>query len=70
VSKILKHIVVKILGVVGCYVLRDIIVINDILPEDIFDGYGAYVCDGLHLNSFCEVLNCHNSEVVIALCWG
>jgi hypothetical protein len=35
--------------------------------KKILDSRGAYVCDGLHLNRFCEILNRYNSDGVVAL---
>jgi hypothetical protein len=69
-TKILKHCIVKVLCIVDCNVPGNTIAANDILPEELFDGCGAYVCDRLSLNPLYEVFDCHNGEGIIALCWG
>jgi hypothetical protein len=69
-TKVLEHYTIKVLCIVDCDVPRNTIAANDILPEELFDGCGAYVCEMLCLNSLHEVFDCHNSEGVIALCWG
>jgi hypothetical protein len=65
--EILEHCTIEILGVIDCDVSRDAIVADDILSEEFFDCCIAYVCDGLHLNPFYEVLNCHDSEGIVVL---
>jgi hypothetical protein len=69
VVEILEHVIVEILGVVDYNVLRDAIAADDILREEIFNGYRAYVSDGLRLNQFRELFDCHNSEGIVAMCW-
>jgi hypothetical protein len=66
----LEHRIIEILGVINCDLSRDAIVANDILSEDFFYGCKAYVCDGLRLNPFHEVLDCHTSYGIVDLCWG
>jgi hypothetical protein len=49
---------------------RHAIEADDVLLEEFFYCCGGYVCDGLRLNPFYEVLDCHSGEGVIALCRG
>jgi hypothetical protein len=69
-TKILEHCAIKILCVVDCDLTGNTIATDDILPKELFDGCRAYICDRLRLNPLREVLDCHNDEGVIALCWG
>jgi hypothetical protein len=69
-TKVLEHCIVKVFYNADYNVAGNIVTTNDILPEELFDGCGAYVCDRLRLNPLCEVLHRHNSEGVISLCWG
>jgi hypothetical protein len=69
-TEILEHFTIKVLGIADCDVSGDAIAIDGILPKELFDGYRAYVCDRFRLNPLCEVFDCHNGEVVIALCWS
>jgi hypothetical protein len=69
-AKILQHVIIEILGVVNCHVSRDAIVADDVLLEELFDGCGAYISDGLCLNPLREVFDCHNSEGIVAMCWS
>jgi hypothetical protein len=68
--EIIEHYAVKILGVVDCDVSGDAIATDDVLPEELFNGCRAYICDMFCLNPLCEVLDCHDSEGVIAMCSG
>jgi hypothetical protein len=69
VIEILKHDSIEILGIVHCYLLRDSITIDDVLPEKFLDGGGGYIGYWLHFNPFGEVLNCDNGEGVVSLGW-
>jgi hypothetical protein len=69
-AKILEQYAVEILGIINCDVLGNTITTDDILLEELFDSCGAYVCDRFCLNPLHEVLDCHDSEGVIVLCWG
>jgi hypothetical protein len=69
-TEIVEHRAVKILGVMDCDVSGNAIAIDNIFSEELFDGCGADVCDRLNLNPLCEVLDCHNGDGVITLCWG
>jgi hypothetical protein len=69
-AEILEDCTIKVPFVVDCDVVRDTITTNDILPEELFDVCGAYVCDRLHLNPLREIFDCHDGEGVIALCWS
>jgi hypothetical protein len=66
-AEILEHVIVKFLGIVDGDFSWDAIATVDVFPKKILDGYRAYICDGLHLNPFYEILNCYNSEGVVAL---
>jgi hypothetical protein len=68
--EIFEHHTIKILGIVDYDVSGNVIAADDILPEELFDGCRAYVCDRFCLNPLHEVFDCHNSEGIIALCWG
>jgi hypothetical protein len=65
-TKILEHCTVKILGIVNCDMSGNTIETNDILPKELFDDCGAYVCDRFCLNPLREVLDCHNGEGTIS----
>jgi hypothetical protein len=67
--KILEHIIVELLGVVHCDVLGDTVAADDTLSEEFLDGCGAYVCNGLCLDPFCEILHCYYGEGIVALSW-
>jgi hypothetical protein len=45
VIEILEHYTIKILVIVDCDVPMNAIAIDDILPEEFFDGCGSYVCE-------------------------
>jgi hypothetical protein len=66
-AEVLEHVIVKLLGIVNCDFSQDAIATDDVLSEEFLDSHGAYVCNGLHHNPFCEILYCYNSEGVIAL---
>jgi hypothetical protein len=51
----------------NCNVSWYTIAADDVLPETFLDGCGAYVCNGLHLNLFCEVFHYYDGEGVVAL---
>jgi hypothetical protein len=68
-AEILEHCTVKILGIIECDVLGNLVATDDILRKELFEGCRAYVCDGSPLNPFFEVFDYHNSEGVIARCW-
>jgi hypothetical protein len=42
---------------------------DDVLTEEFLDACGAYVCNRLRLNLFCEVFHCYDDEGVVALSW-
>jgi hypothetical protein len=69
-AEVLEHIIVKVLSIVDHDLSWDVEATDNILPEEFFDGGGGYVGDGLRLNPFHEVLDCHNSKGIIAQCWG
>jgi hypothetical protein len=66
-SKILKHVSVELLGIVICDLSQKPKAADDVLPEKLLNGHGAYVSDLLHLNPLCKILNCYDGEGVIAL---
>jgi hypothetical protein len=65
-AEILEHVAIKVFGIVNRDLLRDTVMIDDILPE-LFDGCKGYVGDRLRLNPFHEILGCHNGDVVIVM---
>jgi hypothetical protein len=69
-EKILEHRVVKILGIIDCDMLWDTVTIDDVWTEEFFYGCEAYISHWLRLDPFHEVLDGHDGEGVIALCWG
>jgi hypothetical protein len=68
--KILKHVIIKLIGIVDGDFSWNTEVADDVLPEKILDGHRAYVGDRLRLNPLCEILDCYNGEGVIALSWS
>jgi hypothetical protein len=70
IAEILEHVIVKLLGIVDGDFSRNTKMIDDVLPEKILNGSGAYVGDRLHLNPLCEILNCYDGEGVVALSWS
>jgi hypothetical protein len=40
---ILEHVTIKIVGIVNGYMMRDSVMIDDVLPEKILDGGRGYV---------------------------
>jgi hypothetical protein len=70
IAKILEHIIVKLLSVVKCDFSQNTEMANDILPKEFLDSHGAYACNGLHLNPFCEIFHCYDSESIVALSWS
>jgi hypothetical protein len=63
--EILEHCTIEVICVVDCNVPGTAVAIVDILPEELFACFGAYVCDRLHLDPLCEVLDCHHDDSVI-----
>jgi hypothetical protein len=70
VTEILKHVRVKILGIVDCYLLWDSVSANDVLREEIFDCCRGYIGGGLRLDPFHEIFHRHYGKCVVALRWG
>jgi hypothetical protein len=65
-AKILEHVIVKLLGIVNGDFSWDTKATDDVLPEKLFDCCRVYVSDWLCLNPLCKILNCYNSEGVVA----
>jgi hypothetical protein len=42
-TRILEHVTIKIVGIVNGYMMRDSVMIDDVLPEKILDGGRGYV---------------------------
>jgi hypothetical protein len=56
-------------GIVDGDLLRNSVMIDDVLPEKFLDGGRGYVCYWFCFNPFGEVLDCDNGEGVVSLCW-
>jgi hypothetical protein len=69
-TEILEHAIVELLCIVNGDFSWDTEAVDDVLQENFLDGCGAYVCDRHHLNPVSEILNCDNSEGVVALSWS
>jgi hypothetical protein len=69
VAEILEHGTTEILGVVGCNLLWNSTVRDDVLPEESLDCCGGYVGNGLRFNPFGKVLHCNNTKSVVSLRW-
>jgi hypothetical protein len=68
--EILEYIVVELFGVVDCDVSWNTVAANDVLSEKFLSGCGAYICNGLRLNPFCEILYYYDGKGVVALSWS
>jgi hypothetical protein len=69
VAEILEHAAVEVLSNVNCDLLQNSMAIDNGLLEEVFDGHGGYVGDGLRLNPLGKVFYCHNDEGVVVLSW-
>jgi hypothetical protein len=58
----------QILGIIDYNLLRNPVAADDVLPEKILDGCGAYISHGLRFNPLGKVLDRDDGEGVIALC--
>jgi hypothetical protein len=66
-AEILKHVIVKLLGIVDCDHSRNPKAVDDVLLEKLLNGCGAYAGDQLQLIPLYKILDCYDGEGVIAL---
>jgi hypothetical protein len=70
VVEVLIHVIVELFSAIDSEFSRDTVTTEDVLLEKFLDSHGAYVCDRLHLDPLCKILNWYNNEGVVALSWS
>jgi hypothetical protein len=68
-TKILEHGIIKILGIVDGYLLRDSIETDDVFLEKFLNSGRGYIGCRFCFNPLGEVLDCYNGEGVVSLGW-
>jgi hypothetical protein len=69
VTEIHEHDTIDILRIVDGDLLRNFVVIDDVLPEESLDDGRGYVGYRVRFNPFSEVFHCNDGKTVISLCW-
>jgi hypothetical protein len=57
-----------VLHVVDCDLLRNSVMVDDVLPEKFLYSCRGHICDGLHFNPLGKVFHRYNDEGVVSLC--
>jgi hypothetical protein len=69
-AEILKHIIVKLFGIVDYDFSQDIEMIDDVLVEKLLNCRGFDIGIWLCLNPLDKILDCYDGDGVIALRWS
>jgi hypothetical protein len=69
-AEILKHIIVKLFGIVDCDFSQDIEMADDVLVEKLLNCRGFDIGNWFRLNPLDKILDCYDGDGVIALRWS